>query len=108
MGLWGGKKGVSPGRNRELAQGRHPRINGVSLVVTHIIRYMDHGENASCAQTEISVVINRDTNAPTKLLIQILSYLQEMQGLGMEKRLREWPTNNQPNLRPFPWASNNP
>ncbi|EDL24761.1 mCG144744, partial [Mus musculus] len=29
---------------------------------------------------------------------------QEMQGWQMEQRLREWPTNNQPNLRPTPWA----
>jgi hypothetical protein len=26
----------------------------------------------------------------------------------MEQRLREWPTNNWPNLRPIPWASSNP
>jgi hypothetical protein len=24
-----------------------------------------------------------------------------------EKKLREWPTNYQPNLRPIPWASTN-
>ena len=31
-----------------------------------------------------------------------------MQAWGMEQRLREWPTNNWPNLRPIPWANTNP
>ena len=26
----------------------------------------------------------------------------------MEEKLREWPTNNWPNLRPIPWASQTP
>jgi hypothetical protein len=29
-------------------------------------------------------------------------------GTGDEQRLRDWPTNNQPNLRPIPWASTTP
>jgi hypothetical protein len=40
---------------------------------------------------------DRDTNSPTKLSTLNLSCLQEMQGQGMEQRLREWPTNNWPN-----------
>ena len=39
---------------------------------------------------------------------QNLSYLQEMQGLGMDQRLGEWPTNNQPNLRSIPRSSTDP
>jgi hypothetical protein len=29
-------------------------------------------------------------------------------GTKMEQRLREWPTNDWPNLRPIPWASTSP
>jgi hypothetical protein len=33
--------------------------------------------------------------------------LQEMQALRMEQGLKEWPTNNQLNLRPIPWPNTN-
>ena len=34
--------------------------------------------------------------------------LQEMQALGMEQRLRDWPSYKPPNLRAFLWVSTNP
>lgn len=34
-------------------------------------------------------------------------YLQEIQAQGMDQRLREWPTNNWPNLKPILSASTN-
>jgi hypothetical protein len=37
---------------------------------------------------------DRDNNPPTKLSTPNVSYLQEMQAQRIEKRLKEWPTNN--------------
>jgi hypothetical protein len=49
-------------------------------------QHLEAGEEPWCSL--------RNTNPPTKLLTQNLSYLQEMHRLGMEQRLREQPTNN--------------
>ena len=57
----------------------------MSSAVIHSIRYMKPGESASCAKAEISVLINRDTNAHTKLITKILSCLQEKQGWEIEQ-----------------------
>ena len=80
---------------------------GVTLAVTYNIGDMEPEEDTSCSQVG-PPVSDRDTNPPTKLSTQNLFCLQEMQSWRMEQRLREWPTNNQPNLRPIPWASTNP
>jgi hypothetical protein len=45
---------------------------------------------------------DRDINPLIKFSTTNLSCPEEMQALGMNKRLREQPTNNQPNLRPIP------
>jgi hypothetical protein len=44
---------------------------------------------------------DRDTILPIKLSTPNLPCLQEMQAEWMEQRLREWPTDNRPNLRPM-------
>ena len=70
---------------------------GVALPETYRSGDMEDEEATSCSLTGTS-----------KFLTLNLSNLQEMQGWGMEQRLREWPTNKWPNLRPIPWASINP
>ena len=80
---------------------------GMTVLMTHYFGDMEP-EETNCYIQKEPQWSNRDTNPPTKLSTQNLSCLQEMQGWGMEQRLREWPTNNWPNLRPIPWASTNP
>ena len=41
---------------------------------------------------------SRDTDPPTNLLTPNLYCIQEMHGRGMEQKLTEWPSNNQPQL----------
>jgi len=43
----------------------------------------------------------------TNLSTQNLSCLKEMQ-VKMEQRLKAWPNNNQPTLKPISWASTIP
>lgn len=76
---------------------------GMSLTVTHRIGYMETPVPRQQSQRSY-----RDTDLSTKLLAQNLSCLQEMQAQGLEPRLREWPSNNWPKLRPVQWASTNP
>jgi hypothetical protein len=71
---------------------------GVTLAVTHSIGDMQSEETISCIQagTPVERYRDRDTNPHIKLFTQNLSYLQEIQRLGMEQRLKN------PNLRPTP------
>ena len=80
---------------------------GLILAVTQNTGDMEPEEAPSEARQELQW-INRDIKAPTKLSTQNVTHLQEMQAWGMEQRLRKWPTNNLPNLRPIPWMSTNP
>jgi len=78
---------------------------GVNLAVIHYIKGMEPEEATSVARQEPQ---GSERHQPTHILTQNVFWLQEMQALRMEQRLREWPTNNQPNLRPIPRASTNP
>ena len=52
---------------------------------------------------------DKDTNPPTKLSTQNLSCLQQMQtDTGDGAETERMTTNIRPNLKPFPWPSNNP
>jgi hypothetical protein len=46
----------------------------------------------------------KDTNPPTKLSTQKLSCLKEMQEPRWSK-VKEWPKNKDPNLKPIPWVN---
>jgi hypothetical protein len=45
--------------------------------------------------------MNKDTNPPNKAFDPIFFLSKRNAGTEMEQRLREWPTNDWPNLRPF-------
>jgi hypothetical protein len=74
---------------------------GMALAIIHYIWDTEPEETLFIAKQELQWS-NWETKLPMKLSTPNLSCLQEMQGQGMEQRLREWPTNNQPNLRPIP------
>jgi hypothetical protein len=67
-------------------------------------------EHVSLLQVGTSGYIpRRDAPAiPTKLLMQNLSCLQEIQGWDKGQIQKEWQTNNWPNLRHTSWSSTNP
>jgi hypothetical protein len=81
---------------------------GVTLAVTHYIGDMEP-EVAAFFGSEGGTPMERWEHQPVhKIFHPNLSCLQEMHGLEMEQRLRKWPTNNRPNLRPIPQASTYP
>jgi hypothetical protein len=80
---------------------------GMIVSVTHYIRDTEP-EDATPIDRQEPQWSKRVTNPPTKLSTQKLSCLEVMQAQRREQRLREWPKNNRPNLRPIPWASTNP
>jgi hypothetical protein len=79
----------------------------VTLAVTHYIRDVEPKEASSCIWVGTPVeqkrhqLTNRTFNPKF-----ILCTRNEAQ--GMEQRLREWPTNNQLNLKPILCASTTP
>ena len=55
---------------------------GVTLNMTHIIGDITTEKATSCSQAGILLESDRDTNPPTKLSTQNLTYLQEMKCQG--------------------------
>jgi hypothetical protein len=51
---------------------------------------------------------DKDANTHNKTFNSEFDLSKRNPGTKMEQRLKEWPINNQPNLKPILWACNNP
>ena len=86
-------------------KGGTQELMGVILAVTHYIRDIEPEEATSCSQGRIPSKTRETPTHPQNFQAKIYPVYKKIQAQGIEQRLKEWPTKNQPNLRPIPWAT---